>query len=201
MRLILAVCIISLLLSACAREVQTQVTRFHEGKLPAGETFTVEPAEPARQGPEFRTYARLILEEMRQYGYRPTDEDPDLRVVVSYDVGEGRTEVETYGHPYYGYHLGRFRPHRHGVLHAHHFGGFYGPEIRSRTVYTRRLQLEIVDANTGEVQFEGRALSEGSSQELSQVMPYLVEAMFRNFPGESGTTKVVEIETREGQRY
>ncbi|TFH86913.1 DUF4136 domain-containing protein [Billgrantia azerbaijanica] len=204
MRLTLLFAILALLLSACASNVETQVTRFHEGALPGGETFTVEPAASEMNGPEFRNYASLIREQMQWFGYRPVAEDPDLRVIVDYGVSEGRTRVESYGsygHPFYGYHVGTLHPFHHSVVHPYHFGGFYGPEIRSETVYTRRLQLRIIDTDTDEVVFEGRALSEGPNGELAEIMPYLVESMFRNFPGESGATKVVEIETEGGRRY
>lgn len=205
MRLPLLISALALLLSACARDVETQVTRFHEGALPAGETFTVEPAKPEMRGPEFRSYAQLVRDEMRQYGFETADGDPDLRVVADYGVSEGRTKVESYGgygYPFYSYRFGTFHPFHHGFVHPHHFGGYYGPEIRSDTVYTRTLRLKMIDTSSGEVVFEGRAISEGPTQELSTIMPYLVESMFRNFPGESGATKVVEIEGKDGgQRY
>jgi hypothetical protein len=45
--------------------------------------------------------------------------------------------------------------------------------------------------------FEGRVRSSGRQGELAEVMPYLITALFQNFPGESGVTKVVTIEMDE----
>jgi hypothetical protein len=42
--------------------------------------------------------------------------------------------------------------------------------------------------------FEGRALSEGLNGQLSPVMPYILEAVFKDFPGSSGSTKTVKVE-------
>jgi len=145
-----------LVLGACARDVETRVTRFHEGHLPAGGTFVVQPESPDLAGPEFNRYADLVAQEMTRYDYSRT-KDPaaaDLHVAIDYSVSEGRTKIESrpgYAYPHYRFHVG--------------------------------------------------ALSEGPTAEVAQVMPYLVESMFRNFPGESGTTKVVKIETRDGAAY
>ncbi|GIX15882.1 MAG: hypothetical protein KatS3mg119_0068 [Rhodothalassiaceae bacterium] len=194
------------LLAACARHVETQVTRFHEGSLPAGRTIVIMPADPAREGPEFRTYASMIADEFVKLGYRlaASPEEADLEVVVDYGVDQGRVEIETrpgYAYPYYGFYLGHFHPYHYGFFYPYIYDPFYGPDIESQTVYTRQLSLKIRDRQTGRVVFEGRAVSEGPTRELNLVMPYLVEAMFRNFPGESGVTRLVEIKTREGRIY
>jgi hypothetical protein len=47
---------------------------------------------------------------------------------------------------------------------------------------------------TDRVLFEGRVQSTGREREIARVMPYMITAMFNNFPGESGVTKVVTIE-------
>ena len=41
--------------------------------------------------------------------------------------------------------------------------------------------------------FEGRVESVGKDNRLADVMPYLVQAMFTDFPGTSGVTKQVTI--------
>jgi len=203
----LAATLAMLVLGACARDVETRVTRFHEGHLPAGGTFVVQPESPDLAGPEFNRYADLVAQEMTRYDYSRT-KDPaaaDLHVAIGYSVSEGRTKIESrpgYAYPHYRFHVGAFhRPFHYGFYQPHYYDGFLGPDIRSETVYTRRLSMKVRNNETGETLFEGRALSEGPTAEVAQVMPYLVESMFRNFPGESGTTKVVKIETRDGAAY
>ena len=197
------------LLAACAQHVETQVTRFHEGSLPAGRTIAIMPADPAREGPEFRTYASMIADQMAKLGYKVAapGEQPDLDVLVDYGVDQGKVKIETrpgYAYPYYSFYLGYFSPYYYGFFYPYDFypfGPFYEPDIESQTIYTRTLALKIRDHKTGRVVFEGRAVSEGPTREINLVMPYLVEAMFRDFPGESGVTRLVEIKTKEGRVY
>ena len=203
---VLTVAALLALLGGCARQVETQVTRFHEGRLPAGETFTVQPQNPEKHGPEFQQYANMIVREFSAYGYKRSDSgNPDLLVTIDYGVSQGRTQIDSrpgFGYPYYSYHVGfAHHPHSFAYFHPFHYSGYLGPDVYSRTVYTRKLKMKITDAGEDQVVFEGRAISEGPKQEISLIMPYLVESMFRDFPGDAGTTKVVEIETKDGKRY
>jgi hypothetical protein len=42
--------------------------------------------------------------------------------------------------------------------------------------------------------FEGSAVSTGTNGQIDPVMPYIVQAIFDQFPGASGETKTVRIE-------
>ena len=42
--------------------------------------------------------------------------------------------------------------------------------------------------------FEGHALSTGRNGQIEPVMPYILDALFKNFPGRSGETQRVSIE-------
>lgn len=188
-----------LLLGACTSSLKSDVVTFHEGPLPQGETIRVVPADPAKRGSlEFEHYAKLIREHLRKIGYTPVEQDqPSLLLAeVDYGVSEGVTEVRTEprGYAHYHFYYGRF--------HDPFYYGFYPtwtwqPEVIAQTVYNRRLTLNIVSPEldgTDRVLFEGRVQSTGSEQEIARVMPYMITAMFNNFPGESGVTKVVTIE-------
>lgn len=197
---------VALVLGGCARDVRTEVTRFHAGHLPAGESFAVLPAESLKAGPEFDSYAEMVVEEMTGHGFkRAASDEAAMHVLVDYAVSEGRTKIESrpgYAYPHYSYHVGYYHhPFHYGFYSPFYHDGYLGPDIRSETVYTRKLSMKIRNTRTDEIVFEGRAISEGPTQEISKVMPYLVESMFRNFPGESGTTKLVKIESRDGSRY
>ena len=188
-----------LLLGGCTPSLKSDVVTFHEGPLPKGETIRVVPADPDKRGSlEFEHYAKLIREHLRKIGYTPVEEDqPSLLLAeVDYGVSEGVTEVRTEprGYAHYHFYYGRF--------YDPFYYGFYPtwtwqPEVVAHTVYNRRLTLNIVSPEldgTDRVLFEGRVQSTGSEQEIARVMPYMITAMFNNFPGESGVTKVVTIE-------
>ena len=54
--------------------------------------------------------------------------------------------------------------------------------------------LEVIIKKSDEtVVFEGRTVSVGRTSQLVKVMPYMVEALFQDFPGESGVVSYVSV--------
>jgi hypothetical protein len=198
----------ALWVSSCASVIRGDVVSYHDGPLPMGETIRVVAADPANQGSlEFRSYVTLVNEQLRRVGYQPTDADnAQLLAVVDYSVVPDSTSITANRAPgfvRYGFSYGRFRdPFYFGA--SNYWGpgwgpGFWGPDTyTSRTGYLRTLLLNI-ERNTSERErlFEGHVQSSGAQNLLPQVMPYLVTAMFQNYPGENGVTKVVTIERNQ----
>ena len=76
--------------------------------------------------------------------------------------------------------------------------GIVGSSTYSTTVYSRAFQLSIAEPQTAggnetRVLFEATVSSVGTSSQLSQVMPAMIEALFREFPGESGATRTEAV--------
>lgn len=187
--------------AACAQYLRSDVVSFHEDELPQGETIRIEAADPAKADSlEFRSYSTMIAEQLRKLGYMPQldpDADAVLIAEVDYSVMAGGSETRTTRrmapsvryHFYYGDYLAPF-----------YFGlsDSWDEDVTTTPAYVRQLSLNIVRNNTERTHlFEGRVRSSGRQGELAQVMPYLVTALFSNFPGESGVTKVVTIEMDE----
>lgn len=191
---ILVLSLLTLSLYACAGMFRSQVVSFHEGPLPQGETIRVEPMGDATQGSqEFKHYARLIEDKLREIGYRPVAENEQAMLVakVDYSISDGmaQTRRDTRGYVRYHFYVGRYaRPFYYG------FYDNWEPDVYTYMTYDRTLRMNIEAADTGELIFEGRVQSTGREAELAQIMPYMISAMFSNFPGESGVTKVVSIE-------
>lgn len=190
----------SFLLAGCANFLSSNVVTFHEGPLPMGESIRVEPMDASKAGSlEFRSYARLIAEQLRKLGYTPVespDSDVQLIAEVDYDIVLGPTDVRVerdMSYVRYHFYYGRFAD-------PFYFGidSDWDPEIYAVTNYERSLRMNIVRASGDrERLFEGRVQSVGRQNNLPGIMPYLITAMFANFPGESGVTKVVTIEMDE----
>ncbi|RMF12041.1 MAG: DUF4136 domain-containing protein [Alphaproteobacteria bacterium] len=187
---VMLVLTVTLFVAGCASKFKSDVARFHQLPRPSGETFVVVPKDEAKKGSlEFAQYAAQIADRLSAYGYQRTrsEADADLVVRVDYGVDDGKTVVRSYPGTYgfYPYHF------------HHHFWPYYPgygqTEIRSYVVYNRKLTMEIA-APSGEVLFEGRVISQGRDNRLPEVMPYLIEAMFADFPGQSGVTQHVVIE-------
>lgn len=187
------------LLQACTPTMRGDVVTFHEGPLPMGETIRVEALDPAKgQTLEFRQYARQVSDELRAVGYQPVAAGESAELVAqldySIDMGPVDTRLERDGpYAYYHFSYGRYRdPFYFGMMNR------WEPEVRSTPSYIRKLSMVIAhNDEQREHVFEGRVESIGSQRQLPEIMPYMVTALFANFPGESGVTKVVTIEMDE----
>ncbi|MCH8684019.1 DUF4136 domain-containing protein [Pedomonas mirosovicensis] len=106
----------------------------------------------------------------------------------------------TFAPYYYSWRYRAFYPWGWGAYDPFWGGPFNDTEVYSYTVYTRTLSMDIVRPGTGGKDagavplFEGRVESVGKDNRLPEVMPYLVQAMFTDFPGTSGVTKQVKID-------
>ena len=71
------------------------------------------------------------------------------------------------------------------------------------TEYTRRLNLTFYDKKYFDEQamlramYERKVVSEDSTGEISIVMPYLIEALFQEFPGNNGSTRKVTLDFKK----
>ncbi len=200
----------ALLLAGCAARFKSDVARFYTPALPKGETFQVVASDPAKVGSlEFAQYAELVRNKLIAQGYRPAaqGETPTLDVRLDYGVSTGREQIRSTPTPAFGFYglapYGYYGYYPYGRYGFGGYGAFGGSDISSRTIYTRGLNLEITKAGKPEEKlFEGRALSDGTDGRLTEVVPYLVQAMFEDFPGQSGVTQRVVIKTpRKGKGY
>lgn len=200
-------------LAACASSFNANVSHF-SSQLPAptGQTFTVVPEDPAlANGLEFHQYAQHVADHLASLGYRPVDNPAEATLLVrfGYGVDRGRERVTTtpgfydpFYSPWYSYptfyrgHHGRgfiaYRPYS-----PWGFGWydpfFGGPDIDSYTVYTSGIDLKIDRAADGARLFEGKAQAVSTSNHLQYLVPNLIEAMFTDFPGNSGETVRISV--------
>lgn len=196
----------SLGLAACSTPFKADVSRFAT-QLPApeGTTFAVVPEDPQLAGGiEFSVYANGVAKELAEVGFAPaaSPETADLLVRFDYGVDNGRERVRTTGG---GFGAAGFGPWGgfggFGYSRAYAFG-FYdpwlaGPNVRSYTIYTGDIDVKIDNVATGERVFEGRAESVSRSNRLQTIVPNLVEALFTDFPGNSGETLRITIKEDE----
>ncbi len=198
--------------AGCATPFKADVSRF-QTQLPApqGKTFAVVAEDPAMQGGlEFDLYADYVEQEMAQLGYAPAPADSaDLLVSFDYGVDNGRERVRTVGTgfadpwgPWYG---PGFYPRRSFFRGGGWGYGWYdpyfgGPEVRSYTVYTSGIDMKIDNRVTGERLFEGKAEAVSTSNRLQHLVPNLVDAMFTDFPGNSGETLRISIAPDDGDK-
>ncbi|HWH22782.1 MAG TPA: DUF4136 domain-containing protein [Allosphingosinicella sp.] len=71
--------------------------------------------------------------------------------------------------------------------------GYGYEDMRTYTVYTSHLDMDIKRAADGQSVFEGSAKARSRTDNLQVLVPNLVEAMFTNFPGKSGETVRITV--------
>ncbi|WP_374407901.1 DUF4136 domain-containing protein [Pelagerythrobacter sp.] len=203
-------------LAACATPFKADVSRF-QSQLPApqGQTFAVVADDPALAGGlEFAQYADYVESEMSQLGYSQTSPDnATLLVRFDYGVDNGRERVRStpgfrdpFYDPWYGFsrrpvYVRTRKGYRVAYAPSRAWGyGFYDPwfggggrDVYSYTIYTSGVNVKIDRAADGERLFEGKAEAVSTSDRLQYLVPNLVEAMFTDFPGNSGETVRISI--------
>ncbi|MFN3864588.1 MAG: DUF4136 domain-containing protein [Erythrobacter sp.] len=194
-------------LGACtAPAFKADVSRFAVPlPAPQGQSFVVVPDDPRLAGGlEFATYANAVAAEMTELGYTraASPEKAELLVRFDYRVDNGRERVRTDPNGF-----GAFGP-AWGP-----WGGWYGgfgrwgygfndpffggPNVRSYTVYTSAIDLKIDRSADGQRLFEGKAEAVSRTNRLPRLVPHLVDAIFTDFPGNSGETVRITIRDDE----
>ena len=192
------------LTAACTTPFKADVSRFQNLPAPAGETFAIVPEEQEDANSlEFENYARYVAQELREEGYNQVAAPSQATLIVSldYGIGDPREKLASrpstrlgfgYGYPwagYYGY------GYRHPIFYDPFFYGYGGlrdSDVYSYTVYPTFLEMDIRRPD-GEPVFEGRAVTTTRDNNLPEIVPNLVEAMFTDFPGMSGRTVTVKV--------
>ncbi|MCF8709574.1 DUF4136 domain-containing protein [Rhizorhapis sp. SPR117] len=201
--MIMAPAVAFLALAGCATPFRADVARFQQMPVPQGQSFAVVADDPQLSGGlEFAQYADLVAAQLIQDGY-VRSADPaaaDLIVRLDYSVDDGREKVRSTGFGYDPY-WGPGRPWYGGYWRRPYIHGFYDPflfgpgynDIESYTIYTSSLTMKIDRTGDNRRLFEGTAKAQSLSNKLTYLVPNLVEAMFTNFPGQSGETVRISV--------
>ncbi len=207
-------------LAGCATPFNANVQRF-QSQLPApqGQSFAIVADDPALAGGlEFAQYASAVQAQMQRLGYAPAAdaETADLVVRFDYSVDQGRERLRRSGFsdpfysPWYGFSpfgyggYGYGRPFRRGYNPYYRGAWGYGwndpflwgngfNEVEAITIFKSDIELKIDRRADGQRLFEGKAEAVSRSNRLGYLVPNLVEAMFTDFPGQSGEVLRISI--------
>lgn len=194
----------ALFFNGCS-QIQSSVSVFHD-LPPTGnqETFVVVDVEEHQETLEFKTYKKQIEEHLIEYGWVVEPGRPwnaNRFVYIEYGIGEGRSVSGSV--PIFGQ-TGGGSSYTSGTIsnpqgdYANFSSSTYtaptygqvGEIPYSKTRYDRFLVLAIKDKKKKNI-FEATVISSGESPQVSAVLPNMIEALFKDFPGSSGTTKRV----------
>ncbi len=179
-----------ILLAGCSKTIVSDVTRFHNLPTPDAETIEVVSMDPALQNSlEFGQYANLVGQHLGKVGYSPPN-GPTSKLIarIGYAIQTAEGIIE--GGPRTSVAIGASGGSRHSGVGV----GISIPLGKSepRQEYVRILSLEIIRRSDGLKLYEGHVSSRGQ-EGLPIIMPYLVDALFQDFPGETGTSNKVKV--------
>ena len=180
-------CIVLLLLPlvGCSPRIISEVTRFHTLSPPAAETIEVVALDPTLQNSlEFGQYAEMVGQHLGRTGYQPPDSSPS-RLIARIGYGLHIAQAGRNSSPRSSVGIGVGSG-------GHHSGVGIGISMplgnsEPRQSYIRMLSLEIIRRSDGARLYEGHVSSQGP-ESLPLIMPYLVDALFQDFPGVSGSS-------------
>jgi hypothetical protein len=163
-----------------------------------------------------------VFSRLQQLGYAraASPESADLLVRFDYRVDNGRERVRTdFGGGGLGGGFGPWGPLGGGFGgRGGGFGGFGGgfggfgggfggfgfndpffggPNVRSYTIYTSAIDVKIDRRADSQRLFEGKAEAVSRTNRLPTIVPNLVDALFTDFPGNSGETLRITIRDDE----
>jgi len=206
--LIYMLAVLATLLSGCASTISSEVTTFHQWPLASdNQTFVFSSPPEQVQSLENQSYERLIQMQLEKYGLQRDEANAAAPLRVEFIASATSRDVliiETvrvdswYGTTLYG--PGFYYPYRSYSSIGYPYRGMgYGgiPMTRERqlryTLYQRQLKLKITDIQRQQTVYEGTVRSEGEEGNLVVVIPYLVESLFKDFPGQSGLPSIVKL--------
>jgi len=204
---------LGLLISGCATRVVTDVNSFKTDDFTlANIPIAVEPSDPHfKNSLEFKHYKTKLEERFNQYGFAVVNDVESARYIakLGYHISDGETKTETRpvtGHTGYEPVIYTSVVQRSDGSHAYVHNtrwiptyGIVGSSTRSYTNFTTLVTIDIIDQqqvvedDPAKV-FELKARSEGSCGIVSRIFDEMLEAIFRDFPGENNRVDRVSVE-------
>lgn len=209
-RLLLAL-LVTALLTACASPITARVTSFNQWPDDiAGSTFSyLTPVDPSSEL-EQATYENHVQAELEKRGFRRAPAGQVGRLQVELTTAS-RGEQKTYLTPVYQDNSVFLPPYRDaagrifpGMWVPDPFGPRYvGDRQVSLALQISSLRLRILDTKGSapgkpRTVFESRVVYEGGGIDLSVLVPYLVRAVFDEFPGQNGQVRSVQFDPKTG---
>lgn len=210
---LVVIALLAVLVAGCATRVVTDVNSFKTQDFTvANIAIAVEPSDPQfKNSLEFKHYKVKLEERFSQYGFNVVNDPLKARYIakLGYHISDGETKTETRpvtGHTGYEPVIYTSVVQRsdgsHAYVHNTHWiptYGIVGASTRSYTNFTTLVTIDIVDQQqvveeTPAKVYELKARSEGSCGIVSRIFDEMLEAIFRDFPGENNRVDRVSVE-------
>jgi hypothetical protein len=192
----LLVLIAGIALGGCAGSIKSDVTRFHDlgAETPRG-TFAIVAHPDQRDSLEFKNYSRMLAGQIVRHNLVEVEDPANADYVVKFRYGMGAGESTVVSSPVYGQTGAVYT----GPGQIQPTYGIVGTSTSTVTTYTRHAEIDMFRrSRVGDLKkvHETKIVSRGPTDALTQVLPYMLEAAFKTFPGRSGETESVVVEMR-----
>jgi len=210
MRIIFAT-VIALLFSGCA-SIRVEVSVFHDlTSTVQSLKYAVVSVSDQEVSLEHKSYRDLVKTELNKRGHVEAPEvEADVHIFLFYGIDGGRQRVTSYpitGQTGTQYTYipatpspsGSFPTYRSGTTIATPTYGVVGTSTISETVFGGYLLLDMVDRaeslKEGKVKriYEAKVIGIGPSGQAAVLVPAMINALFQDFPGKSGSTRRLDL--------
>ena len=199
------------ILAGCASSITAKVTRFNQWPVDtANAVFSfIRPANGLNDL-EQQAYEGKVQQELERFGLRRAATGQVGRILVDLTTGSS-TRNQQFREPIYRDNYIYHPPFRDAA--GNLYGGFWAPDqfgrryvgdrTVTRTVQVSQLRLRLLDSQgslPGQTRavFEGRAIYEGDNGDLTTLVPFLVRAVFDEFPGQNGKVQTLRFDSKTG---
>ncbi|OZI19428.1 hypothetical protein CAL26_17545 [Bordetella genomosp. 9] len=195
----LALLLLAGLVAGCATTptVSARVTSFQDWPAGAtGQRYRFVPADPSQNNNlEYQSFQDMVRSGISPTGLVEAQAGQPARFDVSFKYGVTQTQVNV-RRPVDPYFYGGYGP---GFYGGRYWGSPWGPGMwgpdwvdTPSVAYRNALTVEIRDASQGGKEvYRATAYSVSGNDRLLAVMPYLVRAIFDNFPANNGSEREV----------
>lgn len=217
MRLAIALLLGVTAVSGCTR-VESRIETYHSmSQVEGTATIAILPYNRDKQGSlEFAAFAKKLAAKLEESGYSVVNigeaGDADHAAFLAYGIDDGTMVTEAYSIPQWGV-TGYSSSYTSGTLSTLGSTGFYSgtttyqPQYgitgystgtTSYAIYTRALILDIYKVDelmSGQSKriYEAKLTSQGKCGAIGPVFDEMLEALFEDFPGESGETRTASV--------
>lgn len=193
--------IILFLTSACGQLVKSDITVYHALPPQVSLKYKIASLPEQENSLEHQHYVNIVKQHLNALGFIENETDASVLVAILYGMDNGR--IRTSHIPIYGQtgvsssttvgsmqtvgNLGMYT----GTTTYNPTYGITGSQVISSTEFTTTLRLLLIDKKAiSENKFiriyDGKAISSGSYDNVSIVLPVMIESLFEDFPGKSG---------------
>lgn len=218
---------LAMALSGCV-QVQSTVTAFHTlSTADLSKTLAVYPGDPEEQNSlERKAYVAKLEQHFEAVGFRVIPfgvaKQPDYVAIFNYGIDNGKQVTSNYAIPQWGV-TGYSGSTTTGTVSS--YGGYgtynatttytpqygvtgYNTGTTTSTIYGRTIYLTLFDTHKIDPKnkasfdnakvYEAKLTSSGACGQIASVMDQMLDALFKDFPGESGKAHKVNEPMKSG---